>query len=402
MTNKYRAFTRRQALQASIAGMALAASWRPALAAGEPIVFGTLTPLTGAGGPYGPHMRDAVAAVIAEVNAAGGVLGREIKLVSEDDQTNPDAGVKAAKKLIDVDKVIAVIGTWASSVTTAVAPLCWESKTMLFTVSGADSITKLPHQGFIIRTQPNSQLQIRRATEFMVSQGAQHLAYIGPQTPFAQTSIDLMTALAKDMGKTMTGLIYEADKTSYRSEVDQLLKSKPDFLVLGGYTPDTIVLLRDMYRAGYQGRMLGFAYAVNDKLLAALPKEVTEGIYTFQPSPALNSAAYDRIKTKLNLGEVDPYTAQTYDHANLAILALAKAGAASGIAIHDHVRDISQGGGEAVDNAVDGLKLLKAGKKIDYSGASGPCDFDAIGDILSAKFRFDRIKDGKPGIIQLI
>ncbi len=112
----------------------------------DPIKLATLTPLTGAGGSYGPVMAKVAAAVVEEVNKAGGVIGRRVVLVSEDDQTNPEAGVRAARKLIDVDKVAAIMGTWASSVTTAVAPLCWESKTFLCTVSGADSITQLPHQ----------------------------------------------------------------------------------------------------------------------------------------------------------------------------------------------------------------------------------------------------------------
>jgi len=94
-----------------------------AWAQGETIRIGTLTPLTGAGGPYGPTMVKAVMAVAAQINAAGGVLGRQIEIISEDDQTNPDAGVRAARKLIDVDKVVAILGTWASSVTTAVALL---------------------------------------------------------------------------------------------------------------------------------------------------------------------------------------------------------------------------------------------------------------------------------------
>ena len=154
----------------TISASAAAPRWRPASpplaspavvrAQGDPIKLATLTPLTGAGGPYGPVMAKAAAAVVEEVNEAGGVLGRRIELVSEDDQTNPEAGVRAARKLIDVDKVSAIMGTWASSVTTAVAPLCWESKTFLCTVSGADSITQLPHQGYLIRTQPNSTLQV--------------------------------------------------------------------------------------------------------------------------------------------------------------------------------------------------------------------------------------------------
>ena len=66
------------------------------------------------------------------------MLGRQVELVVEDDQTNPEAAVRAARKLIDVDKVPVIMGTWASAVTSAVAPVCWESKTFLTTVSGAD------------------------------------------------------------------------------------------------------------------------------------------------------------------------------------------------------------------------------------------------------------------------
>ena len=98
-----------------------------------------LTPLTGAGGFDGPRMLKAMQAVADEINAAGGVLGQQIELVVEDDETNPEAAVRAAHKLIDVDKVPVIMGTWASAVTTAVAPVCWESKTFLTTVSGADT-----------------------------------------------------------------------------------------------------------------------------------------------------------------------------------------------------------------------------------------------------------------------
>src|SRR6186997_17235 len=158
------AIGRRAALLSGVAAIVAPSALR---AQTDPIRIATLTPLTGAGGPYGPSMAKVAAAVVEEVNAAGGVLGRKVQLVSEDDQTNPDAGVRAARKLIDVDKVSAIMGTWASAVTTAVAPLCWESKTFLCTVSGADSITLLPHQGYLVRTQPNSKLQVTRLGEFI-------------------------------------------------------------------------------------------------------------------------------------------------------------------------------------------------------------------------------------------
>src|ERR1700735_1401498 len=127
---------------------------RIARGADEPLRIGALCPLTGAGGQYGPSMVKVIQAAADEINKAGGIAGRQIAVTVADTQTNPDAGVAGAHKLIDVDRVSAVVGTWASAVTTDVAPLCWEAKVMLFTVSGADSINKLPHQGYIIRTQP--------------------------------------------------------------------------------------------------------------------------------------------------------------------------------------------------------------------------------------------------------
>ena len=167
-------FTRRGLLQTAAA---LAA---PTIvrAQGSPLRLGVLTPLTGAGSFDGPRMLRAMQAVVDEINGAGGLAGpdpssgRKVQLVVEDDETNPEAAVRAAHKLVNVDKVPVIMGTWASAVTTAVAPVCWESKTFLTTVSGADSITHLPHQGFLIRTQPNNQLQATKHAEFIIRHGS--------------------------------------------------------------------------------------------------------------------------------------------------------------------------------------------------------------------------------------
>ena len=393
-------FGRRAALLSGVAAFAGPAVLR---AQSDPIKLGTLTPLTGAGGPYGPAMAKVAAAVIEEVNAAGGVLGRKIVLVSEDDQTNPDAGVRAARKLIDVDKVSAIMGTWASSVTTAVAPLCWESKTFLTTTSGADSITQLPHQGYLIRTQPNTVLQITRTGDFLVSLGAKKIVTLVPQTPFAQSSIDIMSNLAKKAGGSHVGLIYDDKKTTYRTEVDQALRSSPDAILCAGYTPDTVVLLKDLYRAGYKGKIIGQAYAINQKLIEQVgQKDIVEGVYTYAPSVAEGSNALERVKKLSGLANPDPYTSQIYDHANLVLMAMAAAKDTTGTAIKDNVRKVSQGGGKTVDNAIDGLKAIAAGEKVDYSGASGPCDFDDKGDILDCKFRYEQIKDGKPVLVKIV
>ncbi len=91
---------------------------RVARAADEPLRLGALCPLTGAGGQYGPSMVKVIQAAADAINQAGGIGGRQIAVTVADTQTNPDAGVAGAHKLIDVDRVsaVAMVGTWANAV----------------------------------------------------------------------------------------------------------------------------------------------------------------------------------------------------------------------------------------------------------------------------------------------
>jgi branched-chain amino acid transport system substrate-binding protein len=398
-----RSISRRRALQAlTVAAAGLAA---PSLlrAQNSPLVLGVLTPLTGAGGFDGPRMLKAMQAVAVEVNESGGVIGRQIELTVEDDQTNPEAAVRAARKLIDVSKVPVIMGTWASAVTSAVAPVCWESKTFLTTVSGADSITLLPHQGYLIRTQPNNHLQAAKHAEFVGSLGAKRVFCLSIQAPFSLPTQQRLQQVLPQHGSALVGaLIYEKDKTSYRSEVDQALRDKPDFLYLNGYAPDVTVLLRDLYRAGFEGGRLTQSYAATTKVIEALPPEATEGLYTVQPSADVGSPAYALAAKRLAIADPDSYETQATDWISLVCLTIGKAKEATGTALRDNVRKISQGQGMKVYSAVEGLKALAAGKEINYEGASGPCDFTDIGDIIDCKFRYQQVADGKSKFLKIV
>jgi ABC-type branched-subunit amino acid transport system substrate-binding protein len=394
--------SRRTVLRAgAIAAVSLSA---PAIlrADSAPLTLGVLTPLTGAGGADGPRMLRAIEAVGTEINAAGGVLGRQLAFTVEDDQTNPEGAVRAAHKLIDVDKVPVIMGTWASAVTTAVAPVCWESKTFLTTVSGADGITQLPHQGYLIRTQPNNYLQGARHAQFIAALGMKRVYLMSIQSPFTIPTQNRVREVLAQHGSELVGsLIYEKDKTSYRSEVDQALRERPDLIYVNGYTPDVVVVLRELFRAGYDGPRFAQSYAVTQKVLDSLPPEVTEKVYTVQPSADIDSPAYAMAKKRLG-GDPDSYEAQATDWISIVALTIAKAKEATGSALRDNVRKISQGDGVRVYSAVEGLKLLADGKDINYEGASGPCDFTDIGDIKDCKFRFQMVQGGKFKLVSVL
>jgi branched-chain amino acid transport system substrate-binding protein len=393
--------TRRDVLKTGAAGAAALIANRPVPSRAqskEPIPIGTLCPLTGAGGAYGPDMQKAIVSVAERINKGGGIHGRPIQLFHEDSQTNPEAAVRAARKLIDVNKVVALMSTFASAVTLAVKPLAVESKVFYISVSGADAVTEGNHGGYIARTQPNTKLQGQVYAKWVVSRKEwKRVALMTLQTPFAVPFGDNFTATVKSAGLTVTdSLIYEDKKASYRSEITRVLATNPELIMLLGYTPDSVVMAKELYRAAYKGAVLGPAFAINAKFVEGAGGEVAEGVWAIDPAPSFDSPAYKQFASAVPQADKNPYAPQSWDHMTLVGLALAAhRGEASGTVIKDTLRTISNPPGTVVTSYEDGARLLAEGKKINYEGASGSCDFDAIGDILSRPFGAYQVRKGK-------
>jgi branched-chain amino acid transport system substrate-binding protein len=398
--------TRRELLKASgAAGLVLGAPALLSAQSKEPIPIGTLCPLTGAGGSYGADMQRAVVAVVERINKAGGIAGRPIQLFNEDDQTNAEAGVRAARKLIDVNRVVAIVSTWASAVTLAVKPLCVEAKVFLIGVSGADAVTQGDHKGYVARTQPNTNLQGRMYAKFAVTKKEwKRVAYLALQTPYARSFGDAFTAIVKAAGATITDdLVYEDKKPSYRSEVTRVLATNPDLIMLEGYTPDSVVMVKEIYKAGYKGAVLGPSFAINAKFIEGVGADVAEGIWNMDRAPLFDSPAYKEFSAAVPRADQSPYAPQAWDQMTLVALALAAGrGDASGTVIKDHLRAVANPPGAVVYSFAEGARLLAEGKKINYEGASGSCDFDAIGDILSAPFSVQQVRKGKSELVTII
>lgn len=364
----------------------------------EPIPIGALCPLTGAGGAYGPDMQKAIVAVAERITKAGGIHGRPIQIYPEDSQTNPEAAVRAARKLFDVNHVVAIMSTWASAVTLAVKPLAVEAKVFYLSVSGADAVTEGNHGGYIARTQPNTKLQGQVYAKWVLSRKEfKRVAYMALQTPFAVPFGDNFMGTVKAGGVTITdNLIYEDKKPSYRSEITRVLATNPDLIMLEGYAPDSVVIAKELYRLSYKGAILGPAFSINAKFVEAAGAEVAEGIWAIDPAPSFDAPAYKQFAAAVPTADKNPYAPQAWDHMTLVGLALAAGrGEASGTVVKDNLRAISNPPGTVVTSYEEGARLLREGKKINYEGASGSCDFDAQGDILSRPFGVYQVRKGK-------
>ena len=127
--------------------------------------------------------------------------------------------------------------------------------------------------------------------------GAKKVFTMIPQTPVP--TFDLMGKVLPKGGATHQGLIYDDKKNTYRTEVDQALRGgtrRPPLPRAIRLRP-CFVLLKEDHRVRGFSKIIGFGYSINQKLLDQIGQpEVVEGVYTYSPSPAEGSSAYEKLK----------------------------------------------------------------------------------------------------------
>src|SRR5207245_3258081 len=134
------------------------------------------------------------------------------------------------------------------------------------------------------------------------------VAYMALQTPYAQSFGDAFTGVLKAAGVTFTdSLIYEDKKPSYRSEVTRVLATNPDLIMLEGYTPDSVVMAKDLYKAAYKGANRRPSFALNAKFIEGVGAEVAEGIWNIDRAPLFDSPAYKDLSATVRRADQSPY-----------------------------------------------------------------------------------------------
>ena len=131
--------------------------------AADPIKIGVAGPFTGGSAPMGVSMRDGVKLAVADINAKGGVLGRQLQIVERDDEAKPERGVQIAQELINKEKVVATVGYINTGVALASQRFYQEAKIpVMNNVATGSIITKQfadKPENYIFRNAANDQIQ---------------------------------------------------------------------------------------------------------------------------------------------------------------------------------------------------------------------------------------------------
>lgn len=398
--------TRRQLLQAAAAA-AVSPLAVHAQAPG-PIRIGTLAPMTGGGAPFGPEIADAHLRVVKQVNAAGGVNGRQIHLIQENSETNPETAIRAARKLVDIDKVCAILGTWSSSVTLGIIPLCQQANVIQMCTSAAVEIPLRDKKGLVFNFQPLSPAWGKAIASLALKRQLKTFAVLALNNDFTLSMVEAFAGEVRSGGGKMLGepIVYNDGQGSYRPEVAKAMQLQPDAVFVPGYVTDFTAVYRELYRAGFKGVVITISAATGPAFKTAVGSAANGVLHGF-PVPPVGSSTYNAYLRFVGVepnGQVqNPFGCAAYDQMNLMLLGIASAGTDAGLVVKDHIRRIANGPGTKVTNFAEGYELLRRRQAIDYVGASSDMQFRPdSGTLISRDFMLYEIKDGKDMLIERV
>jgi branched-chain amino acid transport system substrate-binding protein len=306
----------------------------------QTVKIGTIQPITGKIAVYGKTVSQAVTLAVEEANAAGGVNGKKIELVTEDDAFNPDNTVAAFKKLTTKDKVLAVVGALTSNCTLAITNLAQAAKIPLITpTSTNDKVTDAGN--YIFRACYKDSFQGKVVGQFAASGLKAKVAGVlfdkandysfGLKSNFE----DAFTAA----GGKVVSESYTGDTKDFNAQIANIKAAKPDVIFLPDYYNTVALISKQLRAAGLKQPLLGADGW--DEAVGTGQTELVGSYYSNHYSPEQGSDAIKAFvsayKTRWN-DEPNALSALGYDATKMLIQALIDADTAKKLT-SDGVRD---------------------------------------------------------------
>lgn len=282
---------RRQFLAAGAAASAVLAL-KPGLAQAtqgvskDQIVIGSLLDLSGPLVTLGKPVQNGMTMRVEQINAAGGIHGRKLKLVVADTGYDPKKAVLGAQKLLTSDKIFAMIGSLGSVVSLSTIPLCLERNVPhLFPITAHrgnyEPFHKLKFQSFA----PYTETTAAGLRELHRSKPYKRVGIIYQDDEYGLEVLKGTEAALKDVGATLVEkTTYKRGATDFSSQMQKLRAANPDLIVLGTIVRETIGAMAVARQLGYTGDFFGSSAAY----MPAVPKaggKAVEGLYAMNETP---------------------------------------------------------------------------------------------------------------------
>jgi branched-chain amino acid transport system substrate-binding protein len=335
------------------------------------------------GAEHGIPSKRGVLMAVEEVNQAGGINGMKVEAVVEDEKDSPTTGVNAVQKLINVDKVIAMVGPMTSGAASAAAKTAEEAKVVMVTPTA--TTPKLSGIGqYVYRGCSRIDTQSQVMTQYIAEKlKPKTVAILFSNEPYGKGCAE---AFGKDFAKVGIQVVatesFNRGSRDFKSELTKIKEKNPDILFIPGYTPETAPAAAQARQLGMNQKIIG-VYGDMDPVYAQLAGAAAEGHlingeydedYDTPKNKKFREAYYAKAKEAKEPVNI-MFAALCYDSASLILEGIKKNGPTS----------------EGVKKFLDTVK--------DFDGVTGKLSFDDKHDVVRSGSKggvyLFEIKNGK-------
>ncbi|MGH7410634.1 MAG: branched-chain amino acid ABC transporter substrate-binding protein [Candidatus Methylomirabilis sp.] len=343
------------------------------------ITIGVVGPMSGGMAQLGRYVRQAVEFQAEEWNEKGGLLGRRIQLLVEDDRDDPVEAVSAARRLVQAG-IWGVIGHLTSAASLPASAVYHAAGIPQITPSSTDP--RLTEQRFrnLFRTCGRDDQQGRVAAEFVLDTlDPRRVVVLHDMTPYGKALAETFRReiARKDRRLLVATLVLLPGGKNMGSVVDAVRAKEPDVVYFGGIFRDGGLLIKRLRERGVKARLVSGDGMIGTEFINVAGEAAATGTYlTFAPTPLRMPSAEAVIKRFQDRhGTIGPYTLYAYDAAGALFSAMAKAKPKS--PSHSQLRRVSQ--------TLHGMT---------YKGALGRLRWDRKGDLISQPYVIYQARKG--------
>jgi len=307
----------------------------------DEIKVGEFASLTGGSASFGVSSHNGTALGIEEVNQAGGVLGKKLKLLTEDDRSTAGEPATIARKLISSDKVVAVLGEVASSKSLEAAPICQENKVPM--ISPASTNPKVTGVGdYIFRICFIDPFQGTVMAKFALSKGFKKVAVLTDEKQDYSKGLAqfFKEGFANGGGEIVKEQSYSSGDKDFRAQLTSLKSAHPEAIFLPGYYAEVALIARQARQLGIKAPFMGGDGWVGDSLLpvahGALDGSFFSSHFSAENQAPVVQEFLKRFRAKYGV-EPDDMAALGYDSAKILADAIKRAGTTDGPALRDAI-----------------------------------------------------------------
>jgi branched-chain amino acid transport system substrate-binding protein len=330
-----------------------------------PIKIGFVGPLTGDVSSLGIPASKAVELAVQEFNKNGGVGGRPVQLIMEDGACNSKTATNAGNKLINADKVFAIVGGACSGETSAFGSLAMQNK--IVTISYLSSSPALSKLGkYFFRTFPSDTFQGKYAAEYMYNGlGVKKVAIVYGNNDYGTGVSEVFSNRFKELGGEV--VLFEGvsqDNRDYRTVISKIKSSGAEGLYAVTYTDGSVAFLNQIKDTGLKIKVLGADAWADTKFQQDVPSQV--GALYLEAKTKDSKEFYDSFTKAYPELKIGAGTSQAYDATRILLSAIQTVG-------------------------LDSDKVAQEIRSKTHEGVSGRISFDGNGDMKEANYQIKKL-----------